>query len=106
MTLKELAKLVESTQQSERQEHIIARFRNVPFWRSDIPTVEQHYKMYKAQECNCFYCQIGWAKKNNLEYPIFDYELRYLAALEKHRTVACIKARASGISEVTLLYLE
>lgn len=90
----------------ERQEQIInKRFHNVPFWRWDLP-VREHYQLYKSGQCNCFNCQIGWARKNNLEYPLFDYEQRYLSAIEKYRLVACIKSRASGISEVTLRYLE
>lgn len=90
---------------TEIQQQIIKRFHNVPFWRWDLP-VEKHYRLYKQGKCNCYNCQIKWARKNNREYPLFDYEKRYLDALEKYRLVACIKARASGISEVTLRYME
>jgi hypothetical protein len=90
---------------TERQDQIIQQFHNIPFWRWDLP-VEEHYSLYRKGRCSCFNCKIKWPTKNNRVYPLFDYQHRYLSALEQHKLVACIKCRASGISEVTLRYME
>jgi hypothetical protein len=90
----------------ERQKQIIQQFHNIPFWRWDLPDVDKHYQLYRQRKCPCFNCKIKWPVKNNRVYPLFDYQYRYLSALEQQKLVACIKCRASGISEVTLRYME
>jgi hypothetical protein len=89
----------------ERQKQTIQQFHNIPFWRWDLP-VDKHYQLYRQRKCPCFNCKIKWPVKNNRVYPLFDYQYRYLSALEQHKLVACIKCRASGISEITLRYME
>src|ERR671910_2795039 len=76
----------------ERQDEILQRFHNIPFWRWDLP-VEQHYKLYRQRKCPCFNCKIKWPVKNNRVFPLFDYQYSYLSALEEHKLVACIKCR-------------
>ena len=90
---------------TEKQDEIIQQFYNIPFWRWDL-SVDEHYSLYRKGRCNCFNCKIKWPVKNGHVYPLFDYQYRYLSALEQHKLVACIKCRASGISEVTLRYME
>jgi hypothetical protein len=89
----------------EQEQIIREQFYNVPFWRWELP-VKEHFELYREHKCPCYNCKIKWPTKNNRVYPLFDYQYRYLSALEQYRLVACIKCRASGISEVTLRYME
>lgn len=90
---------------TEKQDQIIQQFHDIPFYPWDL-SVDEHYNLYRKGRCNCFNCKIKWPTKNGRVYPLFDYQYRYLSALEQHKLVACIKCRASGISEVTLRYME
>jgi hypothetical protein len=90
---------------TEKRNQIVKDFYNIPFYRWDL-SVDDHYSLYRKGKCNCFNCKIKWPTKNGRVYPFFDYQYRYLSALEQHRLVACIKCRASGISEITLRYME
>jgi hypothetical protein len=90
----------------EREKQILQQFWNVPFWRWDLDEMT-HYRLYKQRRCNCYNCIIQWPTKDNKIFPLFSYQKRYLDLLESARPrVACIKCRASGISEVTLRFLE
>jgi hypothetical protein len=81
-----------------KREEIIKRLRNTSsFFRWDLPT-DKHYQLYKAHKCNCFYCLIGWARKDNLEYPFFDYEQELYQAIEEQRYVWVKKSAGLGIS--------
>jgi hypothetical protein len=90
---------------TENQQQLIQQFYNIPFWRWDL-LVKEHYELYRKGRCGCFNCRIEWPNKNGHVYPLFDYQHRYLSALDQYRLVACIKSRASGISEITLRYME
>jgi hypothetical protein len=91
--------------ETEEQKQKLEQFRNIPFFRWDLP-VEEHYRMYKSGECNCFNCKIKWPRRGNIEYPLFDYQKMYLDTLQRDRLCYCLKARSCGISEVTLRWLE
>jgi hypothetical protein len=88
-----------------KREEIIKRLRNTSsFFRWDLPT-DKHYQLYKAHKCNCFYCLIGWARKDNLEYPFFDYEQELYQAIEEQRYVWVKKSAGLGISTFMLYYI-
>ena len=91
--------------ETEEQKQKLDQFRNIPFYRWDLPELE-HYRLYKKGLCNCYYCKVKWRRRGNIEYPLFDYQKRYLSILEKQRLCYCLKSRSCGISEATLLWLE
>src|SRR5215211_2360206 len=103
--INQLAKEYGLDSNTEKQNKIIQQFYNIPFYRWDL-SADEHYSLYRKGKCNCFNCKIKWPVKNGRVYPLFDYQYRYLSALDQHRLVACIKCRASGISEVTLRFME
>src|SRR5919202_4244430 len=52
-----------------------------------------------------FYNHIfGIPQKEGKEYPLFDYQKRFIEALENNKRVACFKCRAAGITELALRY--
>ena len=53
----------------------------------------------------CFNHIIGLPVKNNREYPIFDYELDVIKAIEENRNIWIKKASGIGITELILRYL-
>jgi hypothetical protein len=48
---------------------------------------------------------IGLPQKNNKPYPIFDYELNTIKAIESHRNIWIKKASGIGMTELILRYL-
>ena|SRR5437867_3253545 len=53
----------------------------------------------------CFNHIIGLPEKNNKEYPIFDYELDTIKAIEQHRNIWIKKASGIGATTLILRYL-
>ena len=48
---------------------------------------------------------IGLPKKNDIEYPIFDYEKDIIKAFRNNQHIWIKKARGLGVTEITLRYL-
>lgn len=48
---------------------------------------------------------IGLPVKNGKEYPIFDYELDVIKAIESHRNIWIKKSSGIGITELVLRFL-
>ena len=74
--------------------------RGKPFW------VTKHNE---KKDC-CFNCIIGWPRKdeleaNNVEHPIYDYEIAITNDIESHQHVWIKKSRGLGITEIILRYL-
>jgi Terminase large subunit, T4likevirus-type, N-terminal len=53
----------------------------------------------------CFNHLIGLPEKNNKTYPIFDYELEVVNAIEQNRNIWIKKASGIGATELLLRYL-
>jgi hypothetical protein len=53
----------------------------------------------------CFNHIIGLPVKNDNEYPLFDYELDVIKAIEENRNVFIKKSRGLGITELIIRYL-
>lgn len=73
--------------------------RGKPFW------VTKHNHI----DC-CFNCIIGWPRKdepdaNNVEHPIYDYEIDITNDLDAHHHLWVKKSRGLGITEIILRYL-
>ena len=67
-----------------------------PFWCNNIAS--------DNTSC-CFNHIIGLPVKNDKEYPIFDYELSTVKAIEENRNIWIKKASGIGATTITLRYL-
>jgi hypothetical protein len=74
-----------------------------PFWIYDK---DQHKEQFiKTNGHCCFNHIIGLPVKNNKTYPIFDYELDVIKAIESNRNIWIKKASGIGATELILRYL-
>ena len=92
-----------------------------PFYRSSNPLLSDHANDLKVFEGKPFWCNnliqdndnatccfnhiISLPEKNNKTYPIFDYELDVIKAIESNRNIWIKKASGIGATELILRYL-
>ena len=81
MTFKDLQKVIESSQQPGQalNNNQLQKLRGKPFWYFDKARHKASDRVTKG-EC-CFNHIIGLPKKNEIEYPLFDYEKQLYGAL-------------------------
>jgi hypothetical protein len=104
VTFKDLRKRVSLEEETiQQQSKLFERLRNKPFWICDIQKHKQEDIRTKG-DC-CFNHIIGLPKKDEVEKPIFDYEMQLLNALDNHKSVFVKKARGLGITEILLRYM-
>jgi hypothetical protein len=67
-----------------------------PLYRSSNPLFEESNQLdiFKGKSFLEFNDIIGFPVKNGKEYPIFDYELDVIKAIEQHRNVWIKKVEA------------
>ena len=97
MTFKDLKKraTLELTQQ---QSKLYERLYNKPFW---IWSIEEHkLEDIRTKGLCCFNHIIGLPKKDGVEKPIFDYEMKQVEALDNSKNIFMKKARARVITQV------
>jgi hypothetical protein len=80
-----------------------AIFYNKPFW---IENIDKH----KAEDIRtrgfcCFNHILGLPKKDGIEKPIFDYEMKLAEGLDNTKNIFIKKARGLGITELLLRYM-
>jgi hypothetical protein len=80
-----------------------AIFYNKPFW---IENIDKH----KAEDIGtkgfcCFNHILGLPKKDGIEKPIFDYEMKLVEALDNSKNIFIKKARGLGITELLLRFM-
>jgi hypothetical protein len=74
-----------------------------PFYKSNNPLLEDANQLdiFKGKSFLEFNDIIGLPEKNNVEHPIYDYELDVVSKIENNRNIWIKKA--SGIGATTLL---
>src|SRR5437867_3792513 len=78
-------------------------FEDIPFWIADK---QKHREQFiKTNGSCCFNHVIGLASKNGKEYPIFDYELDVVKAIQENRNIWIKKASGIGMTELILRFL-
>jgi len=103
MTWKDLQKLIQSSNSNPSSDKRLDILRGKPFWIWDK---EEHKRQYiKTGGCDCFNHIIGLPKKNSKQYPLFDYELKVIDALEQHKRVWIKKSTGLGITELMIRYM-
>ena len=90
-------------------------FRNVPFWiwpsniKKKIDTFGNpitHDTIYHAKQGKCCFNHIvGLPKKNDKEYPIFDWQQQIYDALLSYSNLSILKSRGIGITTFIIRYL-
>jgi len=86
-------------------------FMGKPFWCGNVTPKSAKHKdniasdNIKADICCCFNHIIGLPVKNGKEYPLFDYELEVIKAIETNSNIWIKKSRGIGITELILRYL-
>jgi hypothetical protein len=116
LTFKDLRKFIEkhnfvyNNDSCHNQEELIglnserfAIFYNKSFW---IENIDKH----KAEDIRtrgfcCFNHIIGLPKKDGIEKPIFDYEMKLVEGLDNTKNIFIKKARGLGITELLLRYM-
>jgi hypothetical protein len=116
LTFKDLRKFVEkhkfvyNNDSCHNREELIglnserfAIFYNKPFW---IKNIDKH----KAEDIRtrgfcCFNHTVGLPKKDGIEKPIFDYEMKLVEELDNTKNIFIKKARGLGITELLLRYM-
>jgi hypothetical protein len=81
-------------QSSVELEHLIKDCKGKPFWS----------KEHNGIDC-CFNCIIGWPIKNDIEHPIYDYEINLVNDIENYQHIRVLKASGLGITELVLRYM-
>ena len=76
------------------QDQALEILRGKPFW------VAKH----NFKDC-CFNCIIGWPRKNDTEFPIFDYEELIFNTIEQNQNIWIKKARGIGVTTFLIRYL-
>ena len=79
-----------------------------PHYQSNNPLSQDHandLKIFENKSFLEFNNIIGLPVKNGKEYPIFDYELDVVKAIEQHRNIWIKKASGIGATELILRYL-
>jgi hypothetical protein len=79
-----------------------------PYYQSNNPLLSDHANDLKILEGKSFLEFneiIGLPVKNGKEYPIFDYELDVIKAIEQHRNIWIKKASGIGCTELILRFL-
>jgi hypothetical protein len=78
-----------------------------PLYKSNNPLFEESNQLdiFRGKSFLEFNDIIGLPVKNGKEYPIFDYELDVIKAVEQHRNIWIKKSRGIGITELVLRYL-
>jgi hypothetical protein len=96
MTLQNLGKLLDKYehQQYGTQTQELSVLRNLPF-----------YIFQNPEDTNTFNHVIGLPKKNNVEFPLFDYEQLLFNTLQDNKHVWIKKATGLGITELILRYI-
>ena len=67
--------------------------RGKPFWVSN----------HNFKDC-CFNCIIGWPRKNDTAFPIFDYEELIFNTIEQNQNIWIKKARGIGVTTFLIRY--
>ena len=68
--------------------------RGKPFWVSN----------HNFKDC-CFNCIIGWPRKNDTAFPIFDYDELIFNTIEQNQNIWIKKARGIGVTTFLIRYL-
>jgi hypothetical protein len=106
LTFKELQKIILQNQNNniiKSSNNDFDIFHNLPFW---IWNQQEHKKqdILTKGKC-CFNHVIGLPLKNNIEYPLFDYQKIIFDAIEENQHVWIKKSRGVGATELILRYL-
>jgi hypothetical protein len=95
MTLQNLGKLLDRYEdQHNAQTQELSILKNLPF-----------YNFQNPQDTNTFNNIIGLPKKNNREFPLFDYEQLLYDTLQNSKHVWVKKATGLGITEFILRFI-
>ena len=78
------------------QDQALEILRSKPFWTSK----DNH----NFKDC-CFNCIIGWPRKNDTAFPIFDYEELIFKTIEENQNIWIKKARGIGVTTFLIRYL-
>jgi hypothetical protein len=76
------------------QDQALEILRGKPFW----------VKNHNFKDC-CFNCIIGWPRKNDTAFPIFDYEELIYDTIEHNQNIWIKKARGIGVTTFLIRYL-
>jgi hypothetical protein len=78
-----------------------------PFYKSDNPLVVESNQLdiFKGKSFLEFNEIIGLPIKNDIEHPIYDYELDLINKIESNRNIWVKKASGIGVTEIVLRYL-
>ena len=78
-------------------------FGNKPFWIWDQ---QEHNEQFTKPIDQCCYNHIiGKPVKNNVEHPLYDYELQVTKTIEENNNVFVKVSRGLGITELILSFL-
>jgi hypothetical protein len=94
--------MMQSQQEAEEQNpamvQLLQRVRNKPFFdwynrdHKQIQILDANATIERKPKCGCFNCVIGWPRKGNKIYPLFDYELQIFRALTEPTFINSRKA--------------
>jgi hypothetical protein len=105
MTIKDLERIILSSQQQRQQDsankemqQLLQRLRDKPFWIWNKTDEHEKRKLNTKGDC-CFNHIIGLPQKNGKEYPIFNYEQMVIRALMEN---SYLSQRAPTEEERTL----
>jgi hypothetical protein len=84
----------------QQQNPLFDKLKGSAFFRFDTQA-EEHRDMYRNGKCSCFTCQVGWARKNDVELPFFEYERTLLDTLE-HESKYILVRKSAGLGLTTL----
>lgn len=76
------------------QDQALEILRGKPFWVTN----------HNFKDC-CFNCIIGWPRKNDTTFPIFDYEELIFNTIEQNQNIWIKKARGIGVTTFLIRYL-
>ena len=79
-----------------------------PLYKSNNPLLSEHandLKIFKGKSFLEFNDIIGLPEKNNIEHPIYDYELDVVSKIENNRNIWIKKASGIGATTLLLRYL-
>jgi hypothetical protein len=106
MTFRDLQKLIVQEQEDVapvQEQQLFDRLKDKPFWIEDK---EEHKQIHKQTKGNCcFQHIIGMPRKNNVEMPLFDYEIELFNLLDRHKFLLLLKATGIGATEFFLRYI-
>ena len=95
-------RLRQSENQSLSSQSSLDILRDKPFWIWDR---EEHLRLAREsnQQC-CAQHILGLPRKNNKEYPLFDYQKLIFDAIENNQNIFILKSRGIGVTTFMIRY--